>query len=51
MTMKEDAILKAIDHVIPFEEVSNFGTKVGGIDDEPIEEPVDTKSPGGESFV
>lgn len=29
MSMQEDAIQKAVDHIIPFEEVSNFGTKVG----------------------
>jgi type IV pilus assembly protein PilB len=29
ISMKEDAVIKALDHVIPFEEVSNFGTKVG----------------------
>jgi type IV pilus assembly protein PilB len=30
MSMEEDAITKALDHIIPVEEVSNFGTKVGG---------------------
>lgn len=29
MSMKEDAIIKALGHVIPFQEVSMFGTKVG----------------------
>lgn len=29
MSMKEDAIIKALEHVIPYEEVSAFGTKVG----------------------
>lgn len=29
ISMKEDAIIKALSHTIPFEEVSNFGTKVG----------------------
>ncbi|MDC1205538.1 GspE/PulE family protein [Candidatus Pacebacteria bacterium] len=29
MSMKEDAIIKALDHLIPYEEVSSFGTKVG----------------------
>lgn len=29
MSMKEDAIIKALDHVIPFEEMNAFGTKVG----------------------
>lgn len=29
MSMKEDAIVKALHHVIPYEEVNAFGTKVG----------------------
>lgn len=29
MSMKEDAIIKALKHVIPYEEMSLFGTKVG----------------------
>jgi len=29
VSMREDAIIKALNHVIPHEEVSNFGTKVG----------------------
>lgn len=29
MSMKEDAIVKALNHLIPIEEVSAFGTKVG----------------------
>ena len=29
MSMKEDAIIKALEHVIPYEEMSLFGTKVG----------------------
>jgi type IV pilus assembly protein PilB len=29
MSMKEDAIIKALEHQIPFEEVGAFGTKVG----------------------
>lgn len=29
ISMKEDAIIKALDHVIPYEEVASFGTKVG----------------------
>ncbi len=28
-TMKEDAIIKALEHVIPFEEMNVFGTKIG----------------------
>ena len=39
MSMKEDAIIKAIEHIIPYEEISNFGTKVGAEDDEVV--PVD----------
>lgn len=30
MSMKEDAIIKALEKVIPYQEVSMFGTKVGG---------------------
>jgi hypothetical protein len=33
--MKEDAIKKALEHIIPYEEISNFGTKVGIDDDMP----------------
>jgi type IV pilus assembly protein PilB len=29
MTMQEDAIIKALNHVIPYEEMNAFGTKVG----------------------
>ncbi len=29
VSMQEDAIIKSLRHVIPFEEVNNFGTKVG----------------------
>lgn len=29
ISMKEDAIIKALEHTIPIEEVSTFGTKVG----------------------
>ncbi len=29
MSMREDAIIKALNHVIPHEEINNFGTKVG----------------------
>ncbi|MEM9336374.1 MAG: ATPase, T2SS/T4P/T4SS family [Patescibacteria group bacterium] len=29
MTMKEDAIIKALEHKIPYEEMNAFGTKVG----------------------
>ncbi len=43
MTMQEDAIVKALEHVIPYEEMNAFGSKVGldDIVDEPIvAEPV-----------
>ncbi|MES2748852.1 MAG: GspE/PulE family protein [Patescibacteria group bacterium] len=36
MTMKEDAIIKALEHKIPYEEMNIFGTKIG-IDEELIE--------------
>ncbi len=29
MSMKEDAIIKALEHTIPYEEMNTFGTKVG----------------------
>ena len=29
LSMKEDALIKALDHTIPFEEIGAFGTKVG----------------------
>lgn len=32
MSMKEDAIIKALEHVIPYEEMNSFGTKLG-VDD------------------
>ncbi len=46
ISMQEDAIIKALNHVVPFEEVSNFGTKVG-IENvlEQNEEPVDNLKP------
>jgi len=37
MTMQEDAIVKALEHVIPYEEMNSFGSKVG-LEDIP-EEP------------
>lgn len=47
MSMKEDAIIKALEGEIPYEEVNSFGTKVGGIDvlEEPLPEPVPTETP------
>lgn len=51
MTMKEDAIIKALNHVIPYEEMNTFGTKVGlETPPEPLTTPVDnpvaeTKNP------
>ncbi len=29
MSMQEDAIVKALDHIIPYEEMNAFGTKIG----------------------
>ena len=41
-TMKEDAIIKALDHVIPYEEMNAFGSKIGlDIDDE-VDVPSET---------
>jgi len=43
MSMKEDAIAKALAHVIPLEEMNVFGTKIGI--DEALDEPVDNLVP------
>ena len=32
ISMKEDAIIKALNHIIPYEEMNTFGTKVGAED-------------------
>ena len=46
MSMKEDAIIKALDHKIPVEEMNHFGTKVGFNDDEfELEENVPVDKP------
>jgi type IV pilus assembly protein PilB len=42
-SMKEDAIMKALDHVISYEEMNAFGTKVSVIDE--LEEDTDTTTP------
>ncbi len=42
LTMQEDAIVKAYEHIIPYEEVAAFGTKIGiEVEDEDNNEPVD----------
>ena len=56
MSMKEDAIIKGLEHVIPYEEVSVFGTKVGqeNVLDEislAAEPPVDNQEAGGNPNV
>ncbi len=43
MTMKEDAIIKALEHKIPYEEMNTFGTKVGLEEMEEIHETVDNQ--------
>jgi len=43
MSMKEDAIIKALNHVIPYEEISTFGTKV--MDDARLDDMVDEHEP------
>jgi type IV pilus assembly protein PilB len=50
MTMKEDAIIKALDHKIPLEEMNAFGTKIGAEDilDE-VANPVDNQTINSES--
>lgn len=56
MSMKEDAIIKGLQHVIPYEEVSIFGTKVGQeniLEEEPLaaEPPVDNPEVEGNPNV
>lgn len=47
MSMKEDALIKAIEHTIPFEEANAFGTKVGeeNVFHEEEEQPADSTPP------
>jgi len=33
-SMKEDAIIKALNHMIPYEEMNTFGTKIGMLEEE-----------------
>jgi type IV pilus assembly protein PilB len=50
MTMKEDAIIKALAHMIPLEEMNAFGTKINVEDAlEGVETPVDNPTPTVES--
>jgi type IV pilus assembly protein PilB len=50
MTMKEDAIIKALAHMIPLEEMNAFGTKINVEDAlEGVETPVDNPAPTVES--
>jgi type II secretory ATPase GspE/PulE/Tfp pilus assembly ATPase PilB-like protein len=35
-SMKEDAIIKALQHVIPYEEMNTFGTKIGIEEDDSV---------------
>ncbi len=54
VSMKEDAIIKALNHVIPYEEVNSFGTKVGMdslVDDDFIGNPVATLVPEQEDVL
>lgn len=50
MTMKEDAIIKALDHVIPYEEMNTFGTKVG-LDSFPEEINVPVDNPVAQTNI
>ena len=44
MTMQEDAIIKALQHAIPYEEMNAFGTKIGmDFDIDEIPAPVDNQ--------
>lgn len=46
ISMKEDAIIKALNHVIPHEEINNFGTQVGAENViQTNEQPVDNLTP------
>lgn len=40
MSMEEDAIIKALEHKIPFEEMNNFGSKIGMEETPEITTPV-----------
>lgn len=55
MSLKEDAIIKTLDHIIPYEEMNTFGTKVGleSIQDEmpPIELLEDAVVPVDDSII
>ena len=45
-SMREDAIIKALNHVIPHEEINNYGTKVGEENIlEELEAPIDAPPP------
>jgi type IV pilus assembly protein PilB len=47
MTMREDAIIKALQHTIPFEEMNAFGTKVGlDMTLDELKLPVDNQATG-----
>jgi type IV pilus assembly protein PilB len=54
MTMQEDAIIKALQHVIPYEEMNAFGTKAGTefmIEDVPVAVDNQTVSEAPESIL
>ena len=42
MSMKEDAIIKAVQGEIPYVEVNSFGSKIGGADAFEDEQPIET---------
>jgi hypothetical protein len=48
MTMKEDAIAKALAHKIPLEEMNIFGTKIG-LDEESLPESTESVDKLGKS--
>lgn len=45
VSMQEDAMIKALDHIIPYEEINNFGTKVGIDNEEEVIDVPNSESP------
>lgn len=46
VSMREDAIMKALNHIIPHEEINNYGTKVGEENIlEELQQPIDAPPP------
>ena len=45
MTLQEDAVIKALNHEIPYEEMIAFGSQIGLTDEEAERTPVDNRIP------